>query len=103
MGKDGVMVEGVRPVTFCCGAVGCFPCDSCIREIWVKRARQCWFRVMVEGMLEMGEPIPMMKSYGPFGDRVLKRGDFVVGMKTVEHCPCSASTYEAFFHHFNFG
>ena len=43
-----------------------------------------------------------MKSSGPFVDRVLKRGDFIVGMRTVEHCPCSASTDEAFVHHFIF-
>ena len=39
---------------------------------------------------------------GPFLDRGLKRVIFVVGLKTVEDCPCSDSTYEAFVHNFSF-
>ncbi len=68
----------------------------------VRRARECWFRVMVNGMLKEGESGSVMKSSGPFVDRVLKRVYFVVEWKTAEHSPCSASTYEAVVHHFLF-
>ena len=50
--------------------------------------------------VENWESVSMMKSSGHFEDRVLKRVNFVVGMKTVERCLCSASTFEAFVHHF---
>ena len=62
-------------VTFCWGAVRCFICDSVVYEGGGgRRARECWFWVMVDGMLEMGEPGSRMKSSGPFVDRGLKRG-----------------------------
>ena len=40
---------------FCWGAVGCFLCDSIVSERGGgRRARECWFRIMVDGMLEWG-------------------------------------------------
>ena len=90
-------------VTFCCSAVRCFVCGSIVSERGgVSRARECWFRVMVDGTMKMGEFGLMMKSSGLLVDRGLKKGGFIVGMKMVEHCLCLTSTYEAFVRPFLF-
>ena len=53
---------------FCCGAVGCFLCVYYIRE-----------RDVVNRMLRNGESGWMMEHPGPFADRGLERGGFIVG------------------------
>ena len=73
-----------------------------VRETWGQESQGVLVSVYGGWDVGMGESVSRMKSFGRFVDRGLKRGGFIVGMKTVEHCPCSASTYEAFVRHFLF-